>query len=69
MFEPTMEALMARAKEARRAIKEIAGDGDDEIAVVSHGGFLHFLTDDWDGVPVESRKFSPPLFALWSVVV
>ncbi|KHO01813.1 phosphoglycerate mutase family protein [Metarhizium album ARSEF 1941] len=53
-FEPTMEALMARAKSARRALREIAGDADGEVAVVSHGGFLHFLTDDWDGVPIDS---------------
>lgn len=58
-FEPTMEALMARAKSARRALKEIAGNGDDEIAVVSHGGFLHFLTDDWDGVPIDRGEFLP----------
>jgi broad specificity phosphatase PhoE len=58
VFEPTMEALMARAKSARRALRELAGDGDDEIAVVSHGGFLHFLTDDWDGVPINNGKLS-----------
>ncbi|OAA51768.1 phosphoglycerate mutase family protein [Metarhizium rileyi] len=54
VFEPTMEALTARAKSARRALREIAGHGDDEVAVVSHGGFLHFLTDDWDGVPIHA---------------
>ncbi|KID92966.1 phosphoglycerate mutase family protein [Metarhizium guizhouense ARSEF 977] len=57
-FEPTMEALMARAKTARRALREMAGDGDDEIAVVSHGGFLHFLTDDWDGVPLDKGSLA-----------
>lgn len=58
VFEPTKEALAARAKKARKTLQEIAGDGDDHIAVVSHGGFLHFLTDDWDGIPLDRSKFS-----------
>ncbi|KAK2589375.1 hypothetical protein QQS21_012949 [Conoideocrella luteorostrata] len=53
VFEPTMAALTARAKEARRELKRIAEEADGDIAVVSHGGFLHFLTDDWEGVPLE----------------
>ncbi|KAG5947609.1 hypothetical protein E4U59_000363 [Claviceps monticola] len=51
VFEPTVEALMARAKEARRKLKEIAEVMEGDIAVVTHGGFLHFLTDDWEGIP------------------
>ncbi|QUC22921.1 uncharacterized protein UV8b_07162 [Ustilaginoidea virens] len=61
VFEPTVRALTARAKMARRALRDIAGaegggdddhdDDDAHVAVVTHGGFLHFLTDDWDGVP------------------
>ncbi|KAF4979989.1 hypothetical protein FZEAL_3916 [Fusarium zealandicum] len=50
-YEPTLQNLMARGKTARRTLREIAGDGDEHIVVVSHGGFLHFLTDDWHGVP------------------
>jgi broad specificity phosphatase PhoE len=52
-FEPTMEKLVARGREARRAIRSLINDpdGDEHIAVVSHGGFLHFLTDDWYGIP------------------
>ncbi|QPG94380.1 hypothetical protein C2857_005814 [Epichloe festucae Fl1] len=53
IFEPTLEALTARAKEARKALKEIAEGADGDVAVVSHGGFLHFLTDDWEGIPLE----------------
>ncbi|KEY70745.1 hypothetical protein S7711_03240 [Stachybotrys chartarum IBT 7711] len=50
-FEPTMEKLTQRGREARLALREIAGDGDGHIVVVTHGGFLHFLTDDWHGIP------------------
>ncbi|KZZ96666.1 phosphoglycerate mutase family protein [Moelleriella libera RCEF 2490] len=52
VFEPSLEALTARAKLARKALKKLldeAGGGD--VAVVTHGGFLHFLTDDWEDVP------------------
>ncbi|KAM7216151.1 Histidine phosphatase superfamily [Rhypophila decipiens] len=56
---PTMSGLEARAKSARRQIRDLALeylDGKDmeeeevHIAVVTHGGFLHFLTQDWDGM-------------------
>ncbi|KAH7271564.1 histidine phosphatase superfamily [Fusarium solani] len=50
-YEPTLEKLTVRGREARRTLREIAGSGDEHIVVVSHGGFLHFLTDDWHGVP------------------
>jgi broad specificity phosphatase PhoE len=58
-FEPALDKLTARAREARVAIRELAGKGDEHIVVVSHGGFLHFLTDDWFGIPSTSGK-SPP---------
>lgn len=59
-FEPTMAKLVARAREARRALRDIAGKGDGHLVAVSHGGFLHFLTDDWHGIPSDSGKFLPP---------
>ncbi|CAM1501799.1 Fc.00g037830.m01.CDS01 [Cosmosporella sp. VM-42] len=50
-FEPVLEKLLVRGKRARQVLREVAGEGDAHIAVVSHGGFLHFLTDDWYNVP------------------
>lgn len=70
VFEPTVEALTARAKEARRKLKEIAEVMEGDIAVVTHGGFLHFLTDDWEGIPsgkgmsiffIAAQFHTPPL--------
>jgi broad specificity phosphatase PhoE len=57
-FEPTVEKLTARAKEARNVLRDLAGDaeGDAHIVAVTHGGFLHFLTDDWYGIPSGSGK-------------
>lgn len=52
-WAPSVEALEERAREARVWVRELArksGTGDAEIAVVTHGGFLHFLTADWDGM-------------------
>lgn len=53
-WEPTIQALEARAKKARVWLRDLAAQskGADEvhIVVVTHGGFLHFLTDDWDGM-------------------
>lgn len=40
-----------RALNARKWLRELGGRGeeDKEIVVVTHGGFLHFLTQDWVG--------------------
>ncbi|KAG5988397.1 hypothetical protein E4U54_004671 [Claviceps lovelessii] len=53
IFAPTVEAVTARAKDARLTLLQIATDAEGDVAVVTHGGFLHFLTDDWEGVPVD----------------
>ncbi|KAI9900681.1 hypothetical protein N3K66_004943 [Trichothecium roseum] len=53
-FAPTLAKLVARGREARRALRDFVAqdkDGDGHYAVTSHGGFLHFLTDDWHGIP------------------
>jgi broad specificity phosphatase PhoE len=57
-FEPVFTKLMARGKDARRELRKIAGGvGDGHIVVVSHGSFLHFLTDDWFGIPPGGGKY------------
>ncbi|KAK1994430.1 phosphoglycerate mutase [Colletotrichum falcatum] len=51
-WEPTLDKLEKRSAEARRALRELVGDvqGDAHVVVVTHGGILHFLTDDWAGI-------------------
>ncbi|KAJ5921029.1 phosphoglycerate mutase-like protein [Penicillium verhagenii] len=44
-YEPTREKIRARARDVRAWFK---ARPEKEIAVVSHGGFLHFLTEDWE---------------------
>lgn len=51
VYEPTLERLLARGRESRRTLRELAGKGDDHIVLVSHGGILHFITDDWHNIP------------------
>ncbi|KAK4128542.1 phosphoglycerate mutase-like protein [Parathielavia appendiculata] len=56
-FAPRMGQLEARAQKARVWLRELGrqfaaagGNVDAHIVVVTHGGFLHFLTQDWDGM-------------------
>lgn len=62
-YAPAVAKLEARARRARRWLRDLGrrfeaetgNEGRDaHIVVVTHGGFLHFLTQDWDGMnPVQ----------------
>ncbi|KAI9808882.1 MAG: hypothetical protein M1827_007157 [Pycnora praestabilis] len=45
-WAPTAEAIQGRAREARQWLKNRS---EKEIVLVTHGGFLHYLTEDWTG--------------------
>ncbi|KAK0099713.1 hypothetical protein ONS95_013394 [Cadophora gregata] len=53
-YSPHSDAITIRARDARLALRRIVrelveqGDEDVHIAVVTHGSFLHFFTDDWE---------------------
>lgn len=53
-YSPHSNAISARARDARiflrQKIRELVqhGDPDAEVVLVTHGGFLHFFTDDWE---------------------
>ncbi|KAK1759570.1 histidine phosphatase superfamily [Echria macrotheca] len=55
-WAPEMKKLEERAREARVWLRELGRatvlgeERDAHIVVVSHGGFLHFLTHDFDGM-------------------
>jgi broad specificity phosphatase PhoE len=63
-WEPEIEKLEERARQARFWLRELgkqsAGETEAHVAVVSHGGFLHFLTQDWEGIDDTRCKFAPP---------
>lgn len=55
-FEPEWNKLLDRTREARKTLRDMAKESDSDIVVVSHGGVLHFLTDDWQGLSPQQRK-------------
>jgi broad specificity phosphatase PhoE len=60
-WEPTLEKLQARAVKARNTLREICNQAgpDAHIVVVSHGAFLHILTDDFFGIDPDRGISSP----------
>ncbi|KAI0123145.1 phosphoglycerate mutase [Xylariales sp. AK1849] len=53
VYEPTSEKLDMRTRNARLWLRDQARNysgADAEIVLVTHGGILHFLTQDWDGM-------------------
>jgi broad specificity phosphatase PhoE len=54
-WAPTARAIKARARDARRNIREKLaemqkrGEDSPQVVLVSHGGFLHYFTEDWEG--------------------
>ncbi|KAG5820845.1 hypothetical protein H9Q74_000409 [Fusarium xylarioides] len=53
-YSPESTAIAARARDARifirQKIRELVeqDDMDPQVALVTHGGFLHYFTDDWE---------------------
>ncbi|KAJ4245255.1 hypothetical protein NW762_014125 [Fusarium torreyae] len=53
-YSPESKAIAARARDARifirQKIRQLIEQGDTEpqVALVTHGGFLHYFTDDWE---------------------
>lgn len=43
-WAPHADAIEVRAREARQWLKSRP---EKEIVLVTHGGFLHYLTEDW----------------------
>ncbi|PVH78443.1 hypothetical protein DL98DRAFT_590365 [Cadophora sp. DSE1049] len=55
-WSPAAHHIERRARSARLFLRALADqslalnpDQDVEIVVVTHGGYLHYFTDDWDG--------------------
>ena len=58
-YSPAGTAIRVRAQAARQQIRQLlrelvnAGDTDAQVVLVTHGGFLHYFTEDWE----ESDKY------------
>jgi broad specificity phosphatase PhoE len=50
-WAPRADKIEVRAREARRWLRDLGKQfgGDAEIVVVTHGGYLHYFTEDWTG--------------------
>jgi len=59
-YSPASDAIIVRAKAARQQVRELlkglvdSGDEDAQIVLVTHGGYLHHFTEDWE----DSNKYS-----------
>lgn len=53
-YSPESKAIAARARDARIFIRQKIrqlieqGDPDPQVALVTHGSFLHYFTNDWE---------------------
>lgn len=53
-YSPAGTAVKSRAQAARQQIRQLlkevvdAGDRDAQIVLVTHGGYLHYFTQDWE---------------------
>ncbi|KAL9113578.1 MAG: hypothetical protein Q9227_002316 [Pyrenula ochraceoflavens] len=47
-YAPNSNAIRARAAEARDWIREKTKNIDGDVVLVSHGGFLHYFTEDFE---------------------
>ena len=53
-YSQSNDAIRARARDTRLFLREVVrelvsnGNDDAEIVLVTHGGFLHYLTNDWE---------------------
>ncbi|KAI1444389.1 phosphoglycerate mutase-like protein [Annulohypoxylon stygium] len=54
-YYPAPADLEARSRDVRLWLRDLANKAgeDAQIVLVTHGGILHFLTRDWDGVKLE----------------
>lgn len=59
-YYPAPEKLAERSRAARVWLRELATKAgeDAQIVLVTHGGILHFITQDWDGVELERGTFA-----------
>lgn len=58
-WAPTGGAIEKRAREARQWLR---ARPEKEIALVAHGGLLHYLTEDWSGSERYTGKIALHLF-------
>jgi broad specificity phosphatase PhoE len=73
-YSPASRLIKARARDCRRLLRQkarelvAAGDEDVQIVLVTHGGYLHYLTHDWEdadkwlGTGWDNTEYRPFIF-------
>lgn len=56
-YAPQADAIQGRAREARQWLMNRP---EKDIVVVTHGGFLHYFTEDWSGADKFNGTISTP---------
>ncbi|RAO66153.1 uncharacterized protein BHQ10_002165 [Talaromyces amestolkiae] len=51
-WAPSSDALVSRARAARQWLRQRP---EKEVVAICHGGFLHYLTQDWSGIKAEEH--------------
>lgn len=51
-YYPEPHKLVARARSTRLFLRDLVKDAGDDahVVLVTHGGILHFITEDWSGI-------------------
>lgn len=57
VWASTSNRINARAREARRWLRD---RDEHDVVVVTHGGFLHYFTEDWDDYNRFTGMFNEP---------
>lgn len=60
-FDPEWDKILARSRDARQFIRDLAGVNDAHVVVVTHGALVHFLTEDWEGLTTDTLRKYPAL--------
>lgn len=64
-WAPSSSAIMARGAEGRKWLRDTFKNVDGDVVLVSHGGFLHYFTEDWEDSGVYNGKWHH-IFAMFS---
>jgi len=65
IFAPEDDAVVKRARDARLWLREVtskAGGEEVHVAIVTHGGLLHYITEDFTGMDPAIGKFDVSTF-------
>jgi len=69
-YYPDPRKLEARTRRARLWLRDLLKDAgeDAHVVLVTHGGILHFITEDWTGIQLGRGKPYSNILSSWIAV-